>query len=50
MRFVYLHHGRCYGCWIVANLGAVRRAPLDPTFVVLAMIASVEAISCRPSS
>lgn len=44
MRFVYVH-ALVYGAWIVANLGwipAVR--PWDPSFVVLAMIASVEAI------
>ena len=44
MRFVYLHFA-LYGGWIIANLGwlpGVR--PWDPTFVVLAMIASVEAI------
>lgn len=44
MRFVYLHLA-IYGFWIVANLGWVPGlAPWDPTFVVLAMIASVEAI------
>lgn len=42
--FVYLHLA-LYGAWIVANLGWMARiAPWDPTFVVLAMIASVEAI------
>jgi uncharacterized membrane protein len=44
MRFVYVH-ALVYGAWIIANLGwiaAIR--PWDPTFVVLAMIASVEAI------
>ncbi|MBV9848622.1 MAG: DUF1003 domain-containing protein [Armatimonadetes bacterium] len=44
MRFVYLHLV-IYGLWIVVNLGwipGVRR--FDPTFVVLAMVASVEAI------
>jgi uncharacterized membrane protein len=44
MRFVYVHLV-LYGFWIVANLGwlpGVR--PWDSTFVVLAMIASVEAI------
>ena len=44
MRFVYVH-AALYGFWVVANLGllpAIR--PWDPTFVVLAMIASVEAI------
>jgi uncharacterized membrane protein len=44
MRFVYLH-AVAYGFWIVANLGWVPALePWDPTFVVLAMIASVEAI------
>lgn len=44
MRFVYLHLA-LYGGWIVANLGWIPGiAPWDPTFVVLAMIASVEAI------
>jgi uncharacterized membrane protein len=44
MRFVYFHF-LVYGAWILANLGwlpGVR--PWDPTFVVLAMVASVEAI------
>jgi uncharacterized membrane protein len=44
MRFVYVHLA-LYGFWILANLGWVPGlAPWDPTFVVLAMIASVEAI------
>lgn len=44
MLFVYLHLA-LYGSWIVANLGAVPGVrPWDPTFVVLAMMASVEAI------
>jgi len=44
MRFVYAH-ALVYGSWIVANLGGVPAVrPWDPTFVVLAMIASVEAI------
>ena len=43
MRFVYLHVA-LYGFWIVANLGWVGLRPWDPTFVILAMIASVEAI------
>ncbi len=44
MRFVYLHLA-LYGFWVVANLGWVPGlSPWDPTFVVLAMIASVEAI------
>jgi uncharacterized membrane protein len=44
MYFVYLH-AAVYGSWILANLGwlpGVR--PWDETFVILAMIASVEAI------
>jgi uncharacterized membrane protein len=44
MRFVYVH-ALLYGAWIVANLGWIPGVrPWDPTFVVLAMIASVEAI------
>jgi uncharacterized membrane protein len=44
MRFVYLHLA-FFGLWIVANLGWVPGVPSwDPSFVVLAMIASVEAI------
>lgn len=44
MRFVYLHLV-VYGGWIVVNLGWVPVLhPFDPTFVVLAMVASVEAI------
>ena len=44
MRFVYLHLA-FFGFWIVANLGWVPAVPSwDPSFVVLAMIASVEAI------
>jgi uncharacterized membrane protein len=43
MVFVYLHL-LLYGFWIVANLGWAGLKPWDPTFVVLAMIASVEAI------
>ena len=42
--FVYAH-AALYGFWIVANLGLVPGiAPWDPTFVTLAMLASVEAI------
>ena len=38
-------HAAVFGVWIVANLGLVPGlAPWDPTFVVLGMIASVEAI------
>jgi uncharacterized membrane protein len=44
MRFVFAH-ALIYGFWIIANLGwiAAIRA-WDPTFVILAMVASVEAI------
>jgi uncharacterized membrane protein len=42
--FVYVH-AAIYGFWIVANLGWIPGLrPWDPTFVILAMIASVEAI------
>jgi len=42
--FVYVH-AALYGAWIVANLGLVPAVrPWDPTFVILAMVASVEAI------
>jgi uncharacterized membrane protein len=44
MSFVYVH-ATLYGSWIVANLGWIPGVkPWDPTFVILAMIASVEAI------
>ena len=44
MPFVYLHL-LVFGGWIVINLGWVPMVPaFDPTFVVLAMVASVEAI------
>ncbi|HEV2748324.1 MAG TPA: DUF1003 domain-containing protein [Allosphingosinicella sp.] len=44
MRFVWLHLA-VFGFWIVANLGWVPGVPQwDESFVVLAMIASVEAI------
>ncbi|MBV8800555.1 MAG: DUF1003 domain-containing protein [Alphaproteobacteria bacterium] len=44
MLFVYLHLA-IYAAWIVANLRWIPGIPVwDPTFVVLAMIASVEAI------
>jgi uncharacterized membrane protein len=43
MKFVYLHVA-IYGLWIVANLGWLPLPQFDPTFVVLAMVASVEAI------
>jgi uncharacterized membrane protein len=44
MLFVYLHLA-LYSAWIVVNLGVVPRVPkFDPSFVILAMEASVEAI------
>lgn len=43
MMFVYLHLV-LYGVWIVINLGWLPLPKFDPTFVVLAMVASVEAI------
>jgi uncharacterized membrane protein len=44
MYFVYLHLA-IFGVWIIANLGWIPGVPQwDPSFVVLAMIASVEAI------
>jgi uncharacterized membrane protein len=44
MTFVWLHV-IVYGLWIMINLGAIPGIPrFDPTFVVLAMEASVEAI------
>jgi uncharacterized membrane protein len=44
MRFVWLHVA-VYGFWIIANLGWIAPVrPWDPTFVILAMVASVEAI------
>jgi len=44
MRFVYLHLA-LYTVWILINLGAVPGTPkFDPSFVILAMEASVEAI------
>jgi uncharacterized membrane protein len=44
MTFVFLHLA-AFGFWIIANLGWVPGVPAwDPSFVVLAMIASVEAI------
>lgn len=44
MRFVYIHVV-LFGAWIVVNLGWIPGAPrFDPSFVVLAMFASVEAI------
>ena len=44
MYFVYVH-AAIYGLWIVSNLGWIPGLkPWDPTFVILAMVASVEAI------
>lgn len=44
MRFVYLHVA-AFGFWVVANLGWIPGVSAwDPSFVVLAMVASVEAI------
>jgi uncharacterized membrane protein len=43
MRFVYLHLF-LFGLWILLNLGWTPGLEFDPTFVVLAMFASVEAI------
>ena len=44
MKFVYLH-AVVYGFWIIANLDLVPGVPkFDPSFVILAMVASVEAI------
>ena len=43
MRFVYLHL-LLFGLWIIWNLGWIGLKPFDPSFVVLAMFASVEAI------
>jgi uncharacterized membrane protein len=44
MPFVYLH-AALFGGWILWNLGRIPGLPpFDPSFVVLAMVASVEAI------
>jgi uncharacterized membrane protein len=44
MRFVYLHLA-IYSAWILANVGVVPGiSKFDPSFVILAMEASVEAI------
>ena len=44
MLFVYLHLG-AYAAWVVANLGLLPYVPaFDPSFVILATEASVEAI------
>ncbi len=43
MRFVYVH-AAALALWIAWNLGWLGLAPFDPTFVILATAASVEAI------
>jgi uncharacterized membrane protein len=43
MMFVYIHL-LLFSAWIVYNLGWLGGKPFDPSFVVLAMFASVEAI------
>ena len=43
MTFVYIHLA-LFGSWIVVNLGWTPLPKFDPSFVVLAMCASVEAI------
>lgn len=43
MTFVYIHLA-LFAAWIVSNLPATPFPKFDPTFVVLAMVASVEAI------
>jgi uncharacterized membrane protein len=43
LRFVYCHLA-IYGLWILANLPGVPLPHFDPTYVILAMAASVEAI------
>jgi uncharacterized membrane protein len=44
MRFVYIHLA-LFGLWILINLGWIPGiSPFDPSFVILAMVASVEAI------
>jgi uncharacterized membrane protein len=43
MIFVYIHL-TLFGIWIIWNLGWLGLKPFDPSFVVLAMFASVEAI------
>lgn len=43
LTFVYIHLVG-FGFWITVNLGWTPFRPFDPTFVVLAMFASVEAI------
>lgn len=43
MTFVFLHL-LLFGLWLAWNLGWLGLKPFDPSFVVLAMVASVEAI------
>jgi len=43
MLFVYIHLA-LFGVWIIWNTGLVGLKPFDPSFVILAMEASVEAI------
>jgi uncharacterized membrane protein len=44
MRFVYIHLA-AFGLWVAINLGWLPGVPrFDPSFVILAMVASVEAI------
>lgn len=43
MPFVYVHFA-IFGAWIAINLGWTPLPEFDPSFVVLAMVASVEAI------
>ena len=43
MLFVYIHLA-LFSTWIIWNLGWIGIKPFDPSFVVLAMFASVEAI------
>jgi uncharacterized membrane protein len=44
MRFVWMH-AALFGGWIICNVGLIPGVPVfDPSFVVLAMSASVEAI------
>jgi uncharacterized membrane protein len=43
MKFVYIHLF-VFGLWIVSNLPWIPLPKFDPTFVILAMFASVEAI------
>src|SRR5439155_23717343 len=47
MRFIYIH-ALIYGTWIVINLPAVPAPKFDPNFILLAMVASVEAIFLMP--